>query len=451
MNIEALKQNLKHIRNVARELYVFTNQLNIVDKLEFDRTVLIDSREKKLLNDAIFSLTNQLRILNNSIPELIEGVGFYKKLSPDSDLSKFKPKLIQVKYKPDEASDKISLVISENDKKDFIENLSKSNLTINLLKKEYSVEKKVTYFGKPNFYAKISNTFFRNLSLSLVSKGYFENLNKELRKMNSNFVVGTYVSMIFFTTFLAFILSIIFLVFLLFFDISKFPFIMPTEEPFLKIFLKYFWIICAFPFLTSFLMFIYPASEARSIGLRINQELPFATIHMSAIATSGVEPMSIFKIIIKSDEYKYTKMEFRKLINLVNFHGKDIVTALKTVARTTASEKLRDLLDGLATAITSGGSIHDFLDKHSESMLFDYKLERERYTKASETFMDIYISIAIAAPMIILMLFVILGSTGTLMSYFGLSVNTLSFLIIFVIILLNIGFLVFLRIKQPVL
>jgi len=136
-------------------------------------------------------------------------------------------------------------------------------------------------------------------------------------------------------------------------------------------------------------------------------------------------------------------------MNLINFHGDDLVTALKKVSTASPSAKLRELLDGLATAITSGGSMYQFLDKHAETLLFDYRLERERYSKASETFMDIYISVVIAAPMILLILFVIIGSTGMLINFLGLSTGALSILIILIIALLNIGFLAFLRMQQP--
>jgi flagellar protein FlaJ len=197
-------------------------------------------------------------------------------------------------------------------------------------------------------------------------------------------------------------------------------------------------------------MYFIPSSEGKNLGEKIDQELPFVTIHMSAIATSGIEPVTIFKIILKSEEYKYTNMEFRKLMNLVNFQGKDLVSALKITAKSSPSEKLKELLDGIATSVTSGGSLTQFLNKHAENLLFDYKLEREKYTKASETFMDIYISIVIAAPMILLMLFVIMGSTGTLGVFMGLSVSVVNILIILIIIFLNIGFLIFLKLKQPV-
>jgi len=103
----------------------------------------------------------------------------------------------------------------------------------------------------------------------------------------------------------------------------------------------------------------------------------------------------------------------------------------------------------MATSITSGGNLHKYLDKRSERLMFDYKLEREKYIKASETFMNLYISIVIAAPMIFLILFVIIGGTGMLSSFIGLSINALSLLIVLGIIFLNIGFIVFLNLKQP--
>lgn len=457
MAAESLKENLKQVREIIREIYIFTNQLNIIKNLETNSRVVINTKEKKLLYDAITALTNQLRILNNAVPPLVQAIGFYKKLTKEGapEISTYQPKekLVQVKYQPSPDKEKISLTIGDKERKEFLENLSKSNLSITQLKNKYAVERPIASFGKPNAYAKLSNHFFRNIANQFVLKGSFDKLNKDLRKMNSPFVLGTYVSMLFFTVFLTFIISLILFVFLLFFKVNLLdlanPFPLVTEPIFLR-FINIFWIVIVLPLVVGLIMYIYPKNEAKTIGAKIDQELPFVAIHMSAIATSGVDPLSIFKIILKSEEYKYSNSEFRKLMNLINFHGQDLVTALKRTASSSPSKKLRELLDGLATAITSGGLLHDFLDKHSEGLLFDYKLEREKYTKTSETFMDIYISIVIAAPMILLMLFVIMGSTCALSDFIGLSTNALAFLIILGIVVLNIGFLIFLRIKQPV-
>jgi archaellum biogenesis protein FlaJ (TadC family) len=157
----------------------------------------------------------------------------------------------------------------------------------------------------------------------------------------------------------------------------------------------------------------------------------------------------MFEIILKGDEYKYTGVEFKKLMNLVNFHGEDIVSALRKISMSTSSSRLKELLNGFAVAINTGGNLHQFLNKHSENLLFDYKLEREKYTKISETFMDIYISVAIAAPMILLMIFVIIGGTGLSGGIFNLSTNLLSLLLITIIIFINVFFIAFLRLKQP--
>ncbi len=452
MTSEALKDNLKHIKEITREIYVFTSHLDTIKNLEIRSNIPVNKEEKKLLMNVVDALTNQLKILNNSIPSLVQGIGFYKRLSNSVEQPKLKENLVQVSYKPNEQEDKISLTISDKERKEFLENLSKSNLSINQLKNKFSVEKsiRVGEFGKPNAYAKISNKFFRKYSNELIAKGYFEKLNSDLRKMSSPFVLGTYISMLFFTMLISFIFSIFLFIFLLFFNLSPMlPIITSYEGGILIRILQTFWIMFAIPLLVGILFYFYPSSEGKSLGSKINQELPFITVHMSAIATSGIEPISIFKILLKSGEYRYTNIEFRKLMNLVNFHGRDIVTALKSVSKSSPSSKLRELLDGLATAITSGGSLHDFLDKHADTLLFDYKLERERYTKLSETLMDIYISIAIAAPMILLMLFVIIGSTGGMMNFFGLGTDILSLLIILAIVVLNIGFLIFLRIQQP--
>lgn len=457
MNVESLRENIRHMKEVVKELYVFTNQIDIIKNLETGKKVAINNEEKKLLDDVVDSLTGQLKILNSSIPELIKGIGFFKKLEGGSgkvEAQKPREKLVQIEYSPSEEAGKVSLTITEKDKKEFLDNISRSNLSINRLKKKFAVDKSDNVnFGKANFYAKLSNHFFRDTSNKLVAKKYFDRLNKDLRMMNSQFVVGTYVSIILLTVIVAFLASILLFVILLFFDLTLiFPFIkeIPAGQTIFTRFFKFFGILFLIPLIAGVLTYLYPSSEAKNLGKKIDQELPFVVIHMSAIATSGVEPVSIFKIVLRTEEYKYSNIEFRKLMNLINFHGKDFVSALRDTSRTCPSEKMRILLDGLATTVTSGGDMHEYLDKHSETLLFDYKLERERYTKTSETFMDIYISIVIAAPMIFLLLFVIMGSTGSLIGYLGVGIDVLSILIILGIVVINIGFLIFLKLKQPV-
>jgi flagellar protein FlaJ len=169
-------------------------------------------------------------------------------------------------------------------------------------------------------------------------------------------------------------------------------------------------------------------------------------MHMSAIAGSGIEPSQIFKIIALGNEYPYTKQEIKKILNQINVYGYDLVNALKNSASTTSSPKMAELFNGLATTISSGGSLTDFLDKRTETLLFDYRLEKERSTKLAETFMDIYISVVIAAPMIMMLLLVLISVSHISI---GLGILEITLLIISIISLINILFLVILKVKQP--
>jgi len=200
------------------------------------------------------------------------------------------------------------------------------------------------------------------------------------------------------------------------------------------------------PVAAFYLVYFYPNTEKKTIQKKIDQELPFAVIHMGAISGSGIEPTNIFKIIALSKEYPALRKEIRKIMNQINLYGYDLVTALNNVARITPSTKLSELFIGLSTTINSGGDLTEFFEKRSESLLVVYRIEREKFTKVAETFMDIYITIAIAAPMILLLILVMLSLSDFNL---GLSPQLMTGLIIGSVSVINVAFLMLLQIKQP--
>ncbi|HEB47155.1 MAG TPA: hypothetical protein ENI22_01670, partial [Candidatus Pacearchaeota archaeon] len=172
----------------------------------------------------------------------------------------------------------------------------------------------------------------------------------------------------------------------------------------------------------------------------------FAAIHMSAISSSMIEPSKIFSIIISTKEYPYLEKEFIKLQNEINIYGYDLVTALRNRSFNSPSRKLSELFNGLATSITSGGNLSDFFEKRSQSLLFEHRLDKEKQSKASETFMDIYISVVIAAPMILMLLLMMMRISGLGIS---LSPSMITLIMVLGVTLINIFFLTFLHLKQP--
>jgi len=270
-------------------------------------------------------------------------------------------------------------------------------------------------------------------------------VEKDLPKIYMQLLPKTYVSVILFTTMLSVIVGFFLFIFFLFFNVSaEIPFITLVGESILLRFVKTFWIIILVPVITFAFMYTYPSLERKSAESKINTELPFATIHMSAISGSMVEPSKIFEIIISTGEYPYLQKEFIKLLNEINVLGYDLVTALKHSGGNSPSKKLAELFNGLATTINSGGDLSGFFDKRSESLLFDYRIEREKKTRASETFMDIYISVVIAAPMVLMLLLMMMKISGLGIS---LSTNMITLVMILGVAGVNIAFLTFLHLK----
>lgn len=317
-------------------------------------------------------------------------------------------------------------------------------LTIKRLKtKGEKLEKeKVT---KPSRYAKISNRFFGRLSESLIEKNFFSSLEKDLTRTNIELTFQSYISIVLFSTAVSLIVSFFIFLFLLFFDVSNFPAVSLITQNMLTRLSQVFWIIIVIPAGIFAITYSYPSLERKSAETKINQELPFAVIHMATISGALIEPSKIFSIIIATKEYPSLQPQFTKLINFINIYGYDLVNALRKVALSTPSRKLADLFNSLAVTINSGGSLVQFFNKRADSLLFEYKLDREKYIKFSETFMDIYISAVIAAPMMLMLLLMMIKISGLGLS---LSSSMISLIMVLGVSLINVVFLVFLHLKQ---
>jgi flagellar protein FlaJ len=451
MSIEYLKNNIEHERKLINEIYIFYEWLNKI----------YDSNESRLVFNLINSLINQLKILDNSLPGLVNNIHIVKDLSQESGEAAGKENvnkrvaegIVGVSYSHPFSSEeeKTLIAIKKSDRIDFLKELSISEESLNRIKKRAPFKAKKRQpeerFVEPGLFLKLSNRLFLNFSERISEKKFFKKLKEDLRKSNMYILLNTYISLMIFSSVLAFIASFIIFIFISLFSVSMaFPFISFAKGDILIRILYAILIPIFVPILTFFMFYFYPSTEKNTIARKINTELPFVAIHMSAVASSDIPPLKVFQIIATSEEYPSTSKEIRKLINEVNVYGFDLVTALKNLAKSTGSIKLAELMNGLSITITSGGSLQSFLNKRAESLLFEYKLERQKYAKVTELFMDIYISLIIAAPMILMMMLVLISVSGI---GFGLGLDTLTFLIVSLVAFVNIIFLAVLHFKQP--
>ncbi len=294
-------------------------------------------------------------------------------------------------------------------------------------------------------YAKFANKIFSSYSKKLIEKKYFQSLEIDLEKANLNHTLPGYVSIILLTTLISLIAGLIIFVFFIFFKIEPHLPIINLASDFGSRAIKIIWIPIFFPIAGFFASYFYPSWERKADETQIDYELPFATINMAAIAGSMINPVKIFEIILASEEFPYIKKELTKLMNEINIYGYDLVNALRNSARNTPSKKMAELFGGIATTINSGGDLAQFFEKRAESLLFEYRLKREKETKLAETFMDIYISIVIAAPMIFMLLLIMIKITGLGIS---LSTGAITLVMVLGVAMINFFFLIFLHLKK---
>lgn len=422
--INKLGKNILKEKKIVSELNSLFNHLKNADNPE----------EKRMVSSQIIMLNKALQKTGQEIINSAEKISLFNLLSTQ----KTTPIIPAKPTYPQQAPPK------KKDKKFKASSLEKLTLK-RIKKKEKKIVKKKE--KKPNRYIKISSKIFYNTSMSFINKGMFRKLKRNLIKSNMEFVPAAYISVIFFTTLMSVIVSIFITLFFLFFNLLALPpFITSIEESIGLRFLKIFWILFAIPAATFLFVYVYPSFEKKSLETKINRELPFAVIHMSSISGSMIEPSKIFNIIISTKEYPNLEKEFIKLQNEINIYGYDLVTALRNRSFNSPSRKLADVFNGLATTITSGGDLSEFFEKRSQTLLFDHRLDMEKQLKTAETLMDIYISIVIAAPMVLMLVLMMMRISGL---GIALSPSMISLVMILVVSIVNIFFLTFLHLKQP--
>ena len=392
--------------------------------------------EKRVATNQIASLKKYLSKTNNSLGEELKSLSLAKKVP------KHTPVKEAVKPVEEDHEEEVKFKGKADHKEFELSELEK--LTLKRLKKKEK-KKKEKKIKHPSLYVKFSNKVFSETATKLIQEPFFNRTRRDIIKSNLEILPRSYLSMMLMTSLLAFVASIFLIIFFLFFSFGiEIPFITLASESIWSRLVKTFWMLIVFPLASFALLYLYPGLERKSDENKINQELPFATIHMSAVSGSMIDPTKIFSILVSTGDYPNISKQFVKLLNQINLQGSSLVNSLRSTAFNSPSEKLSDLMGGLATTITSGGDLPDFFEKRAQSLMLDYRLEKEKYAKTAETFMDIYISVVIAAPMILMLLLIMMNVSGL---GGGVSAGTISLIMVLVVSVINFGFLVFLHVR----
>jgi len=147
MTLQNLKQNIQEEKEIVDELLAFSNHL-----------MVSGGREQEMISQTVNRLRQMLKIINKSIPLLLDNVSPIKTL--DGKEREVKG-LVNLVY--EKGGKEKSVTIDEKDKRRFLDELRLLNFSVKKIKKEGKGNEVIfKQFKKPSEYAKISNKFFAN-------------------------------------------------------------------------------------------------------------------------------------------------------------------------------------------------------------------------------------------------------------------------------------------------
>lgn len=161
------------------------------------------------------------------------------------------------------------------------------------------------------------------------------------------------------------------------------------------------------------LIMAYPGLEAYNRKIKIDLTLAHTVAYMHALSKGGLSLISIFKSLGEHiNVYGESAEEVAYIIIDTEIHGSDLITALKTSAVTTPSDKFRDFIDNLLNIMETGGDMETFfasmVGHYQKSAESDQNMHLEMLGMFAET----YVTAFVAGPLFLITILIVMGITG---------------------------------------
>ena len=236
------------------------------------------------------------------------------------------------------------------------------------------------------------------------SKKVRENLLRANIKINH----VVYVSSMFFWGFIAFVLTFPLVFFLLeyFFPILKI--VLPT-----LLSIEYSILIGVMAFGITLSTFLYyPSYVASTIKMKIEKNLVYVGNYMVILNGAGATPGETFRSLAEVGEVFGLKESARSIIKNVEMLGADLISALKEESRKTPSKEYSSFLQGYVATVQTGGDLKGYLLSMSRKFMDSRRRLLSRMIDQLGLAGEIYVTILVAFPIIMITLLSIMGFFG---------------------------------------
>jgi flagellar protein FlaJ len=187
----------------------------------------------------------------------------------------------------------------------------------------------------------------------------------------------------------------------------------------------------------------YPIYRADVAKRKLEDELPFTIGYMAILATAGVSPENIFSSISTFSVPLALTGQAKDIVRDVNLFGSDIISALEETSKRTASDRFREMIQGLISTIHSGSNLAAYLREKSTQYMKLKRISLKKYSDTLSMLAEFYVALLLTGPLMLIIMLTVMAMLGggtlgifspdlllNLLTYVGIPLGAVVFLII---------------------
>ena len=180
------------------------------------------------------------------------------------------------------------------------------------------------------------------------------------------------------------------------------------------------------------ILYFLPSMLAVNRGKRMDLELPYVASHMSILATAGIPPTRMFKLLEDTRTTPEVASDANEVVRDVEVLGHDIMTALEAERDRSPSQVFSDVLEGLVATIRSGGNLKNYLLDATHTIMDLRRIAGKQLVENLGVFAETYVSLMIVFPLLVIVMFSVMALIGSGLG--GLNVTMMMSFITYLII-----------------
>jgi len=156
--------------------------------------------------------------------------------------------------------------------------------------------------------------------------------------------------------------------------------------------------------ITYLVFLLYPSVEAGNRRRNIDATLPYAINYITSMSTAGITPAEVFRLLGDSPIYGESHVEARYVAREIDIFGRDLLDALRLVASTTPSKRMKEFLQGAMASIASGGNLTDYFRTKADQYTLENRQNQKLFLDTLGLISESYVTAMVAGTLFLIIL-----------------------------------------------